>query len=289
MWNWATDTRTTAIVLDTFALVWPKQELNPNAVRWLMAARQHDRWETTQETTWAIVALGDWMSASGDLTPEYDWKLSLNQAERLSGSVAPEQALESTRHTVDLEDILKANNALSITRGRGKGNLYYSAQLNTVLPVEEIEPASKGYVVTRRYLDEDGNAVESGGVGDIITVELTLVVRDEQYYVYVEDAFPAGAEGIDTSLLTESRAERSKFLQADNRLGWGWWWFGQIQLRDEKAMLYAERLPAGTYIFSYQLRLSIPGQYHVMPAVAQNFYFPDVYGRTDGMLFTILP
>ncbi|MBN1430823.1 MAG: Ig-like domain-containing protein [Anaerolineae bacterium] len=287
LWNWATNTRTTAIVLDTFVLLWPKHELNPNAVRWLMAARQHDRWETTQETTWALIALSDWMSVSGDLRPEYDWTLSFNQEERVSGAVNPQQALDSSRHTVDLEDILKANNALSIARGRGEGNLYYTAQLNTMLPVEEIEPAGKGYVVTRRYLNEDGKAIESGSVGETITVELTLIVRDEQYYVYVEDAFPAGAEGIDVALATESGTDRPAFSKENNSQYWGWWWFNQIQIRDEKATLYAERLPAGTYIFSYKLRLGIPGQYHVLPTIVRNFYFPDIYGRAGGEIFTI--
>ncbi|MBN1313091.1 MAG: hypothetical protein JXB30_16895 [Anaerolineae bacterium] len=82
---------------------------------------------------------------------------------------------------------------------------------------------------------------------------------------------------------------RPKFLQEGSSRSWGWWWFSQIQMRDEKATLYAKRLPAGTYIFTYQLRLGVPGEYHVLPAVVQNFYFPDVYGRTGGMLFTINP
>jgi hypothetical protein len=31
----------------------------------------------------------------------------------------------------------------------------------------------------------------------------------------------------------------------------------------------------------------IPGEYQVMPAVGYQSFFPDVFGRSDGMLFTI--
>ena len=65
--NMNTDTRTTAIIIDALARLDPKHSLAPNAVRWLMGARQADHWETTQESAWAIMALTDWMAATGEL------------------------------------------------------------------------------------------------------------------------------------------------------------------------------------------------------------------------------
>ena len=75
-----TDTRTTAIVLDALAKLDPKNSLAPNTVRWLMSARKADRWETTQENAWAIMALTDWMAATGELKGNYDWQVALNDA-----------------------------------------------------------------------------------------------------------------------------------------------------------------------------------------------------------------
>lgn len=67
------------------------------------------------------------------------------------------------------------------------------------------------------------------------------------------------------------------------------WWFSQEQIRDEKAVLYAERLPAGTYVLTYQLRLGVPGEYHIMPAIAQNFDFQTFTGERGGTVFVIEP
>ncbi len=37
------------------------------------------------------------------------------------------------------------------------------------------------------------------------------------------------------------------------------------------------------------LRATVPGEYRVIPATGQEFYTPEVYGRSDGALFTLLP
>ena len=65
--RWSSTTRSTSIVLDTPGKLDPKNSLAPNTVRWLMGARKADRWKTTQENAWAIMALTDWMAVTGEL------------------------------------------------------------------------------------------------------------------------------------------------------------------------------------------------------------------------------
>ena len=71
--------------------------------------------------------------------------------------------------------------------------------------------------------------------------------------------------------------------------GWGWWWFSSTELRTEKIVLSARYLPRGTYRFVYQIRAASPGTYRVIPANGQEFYFPEVFGRGAGSLFTVTP
>jgi hypothetical protein len=69
LWNMNTDTRSTAIVIDAMTKLDPQSfigSLGPNAVRWLMSARTANRWGTTQENAWSIIALTDWMAATGE-------------------------------------------------------------------------------------------------------------------------------------------------------------------------------------------------------------------------------
>jgi len=292
VWNWNTDTRSTAIILDTFAKLWPDNDLAPNATRWLMIARSGSHWETTQETVWGIIGLTDWMVATGELTPNYDWQFSLNGQEWASGKASLENVRQSTKITIDLADLLTQTvNRLSFGRSSGDGRMYYTAHLTAYLPVEEIQPLSRGVIVNRQYLDAAGKPVTEARDGDTVTVRLSIIAPNDLYYVVVEDFYPAGAEAVDTNLLTESVTGERPTLRPDDPLseGWGWWWFSKTDLRDEKAVLFADYLPRGTYEYVYQIRLGSVGKFHVIPPVAREFYMPEVYGRGAGSQFTVLP
>ena len=81
-------------------------------------------------------------------------------------------------------------------------------------------------------------------------------------------------------------AQLNGTVQSDR---WPWWGWTptQTELRDEKVVLFATELPAGTYQYTYQMRASLPGQFQVLPATAYEMYFPEVWGRSAGEMFTI--
>jgi hypothetical protein len=60
-------------------------------------------------------------------------------------------------------------------------------------------------------------------------------------------------------------------------------------MRDDKVVLFADYLPAGTYEYTYTFRATHPGEYQVIPTTAREFYFPEVFGRGSGRLLTIEP
>jgi uncharacterized protein YfaS (alpha-2-macroglobulin family) len=308
-----TDTRSTAIILDALARLDPDNALIPNVVRWLMVARQEGIWETTQETAWALIALTDWMVETGELEANYDYSVSLNQRELISDSATRENVQESVKLKVAIADLATdASNLLAITRADGNGRLYYSAHLKVYLPVEEIKPADRGIIVSRRYTlesclaekmeDKTTNCpeVREARLGDVIRVDLTIIAPNDLYYVVVEDPLPAGAEAIDTGLATTSLLAMDPTLSRTSRVVadgtgesyypyyWWWWrWYSRTELRDDKVVLFADYLPKGTYEYSYTMRATLPGDYHVIPTVASEFYFPEVFGRSDGRLLSI--
>ncbi len=329
-WAMNTDTRSTAIILDTLARLDPDNALIPNVVRWLMIARKDGIWETTQETAWALIALTDWMVETGELEAAYDYSVSLNDSDLVEGTATKENVQESIKLKVPVADLLvDASNRLTVARTDGNGRLYYSAHLKVYLPVEEIEPAERGIIVSRRYtlescLEGREEAMRRGGeeiaassplasspprcpevreakLGDVIRVDLTIIAPNDLYYVVVEDPLPAGAEAIDTGLATTSLLAMDPTLTRQSRIFfgedegiynypyyWWWWrWYSRSELRDDKVVLFADYLPKGTYEYSYTMRATLPGDYHVIPTVASEFYFPEVFGRSDGRLLSI--
>ncbi|MGC9399135.1 MAG: Ig-like domain-containing protein [Anaerolineae bacterium] len=302
-WAMNTDTRSTAIVLDTLTKLDPDNALNPNVVRWLMVARDAGVWETTQETAWALIALTDWMVETGELDADYDFALYLNDDLLTEGSATRETVQEGVTVEVAVADLLvDATNALAVARTEGPGRLYYTAHLEVYRPVEALEPADRGFIIRRRYTDAAcaAEALANGGrvtdcpelrevkLGDVVRVDLTIITPHDRYYVVVEDPLPAGGEAIDTGLATTSLLAMDPTLRRQDSRYWWWWrWYSRSELRDEKVVLFADVLGSGTYEYSYTFRATLPGDYHVLPTVAKEFYFPEVFGRSGGRLLTI--
>jgi uncharacterized protein YfaS (alpha-2-macroglobulin family) len=289
-WIWNTDTRSTAIILDTYALLHPESDLVPNIVRWLMVARRGGHWETTQETAWALIALTDWLRATGELDANYSFIVEFNGETVAGGTADAETLREPTQLVIDVGELLRDQvNRLTFARDEGPGRMYYTAHLTAYLPVEEVGALSRGVIVSRQYLDANDEPVTEAQVGDVLTVRVTIIAPHDLYFVVVEDPIPAGTEAVNTGLLTESvLTEGPQLQQADNpEYGWGWWWFSRTEMRDEKTVLFADYLAAGTYEYTYQLRALLPGEYRVIPPNAYEFYFPEVSGHGEGSIFTI--
>jgi uncharacterized protein YfaS (alpha-2-macroglobulin family) len=180
--------------------------------------------------------------------------------------------------------------------------------LQAFFPVEDVKSLTRGISVSRQYFSADDPCFEpleedeepipctpvtSAKVGDVLQVRLTIVAPNDLYYVKVEDPFPAGMEAVDTTLKTTSQINEAPNLNNTSRYspyeGWGWWWFSRTELRDEKAVLFSSYLPRGTYEYTYQIRAGLSGAYKVLPSHVEEMYFPEVFGRGDGALFTIEP
>jgi hypothetical protein len=301
-YTWTTNTRTTALGLTTLLTLDPTNELIPQIVRWLMVARQGDAWETTQETAWSVMALTDWMVVSGDLRPDYSFSVALNGSDLAQNLPAnAENATDGETLRVAVADLLADEvNRLTFLRTDGAGNLYYRAYLEAYLPVAEVDPISKGIVIDRKYylIDPDNRQlsaeeeaarqpITSATAGDEVEVVLTIILPQDLHYAVIEDPIPAGSGAVDSNLLTTSILAQESF-EGESEWGWWWSWYTRREFRDEKVVLYADYLPAGTYEYRYTLRLGLPGQYNVLPPHGQEFYFPEVYGRGAGSTFTIL-
>jgi alpha-2-macroglobulin len=301
---WITWTRATSVVVDAFARLAPQDPLLPQAVRWLMAMRARDRWETTQETAWAVIALMDTMVAMGESAAAYDWGVALNAEALDAGTVTAATRQQPVEFTIPVSDLLRTwPNALEISRGDGPGTLYYTADLALTLPAEELGAESRGLTVERQYcavtattlLQKPGGPgelspcrpVTSARPGDLIEVRLTLILPRPRHYLVLEDFYPAGMEPVDPALNTEQEGTEPVLATQ----GRGWWAFGfnHHELRDERALFYANRLSAGTYEVRYYLRAAIPGSYQVIPATASEMYFPEVWGRSEGARFVVAP
>jgi hypothetical protein len=208
-------------------------------------------------------------------------------------TATPDNVKESEILRFEVAQLLKdQGNRVTFSRTDGQGNLYYRAHLKAYLPVPEVDAVSRGIIIDRKYYparsdEENPPPITGGTVGEEVSVVLTIVVPNDLYFVVIEDPIPAGSAAVDPKLLTSSVVSEGPSLTRPLSYGWGWWWFGRTEFHDEKVVMYSDYLPRGTYEYRYTLRLGLPGTFNVIPPSGYEFYFPEVYGRGEGSLFTI--
>jgi uncharacterized protein YfaS (alpha-2-macroglobulin family) len=291
-WNWNTDTRTTAIVLNALIQVDPEIELLPNAVRWLMFHRSGTHWYSTQETAWVLRALANWLEASQEFESAYQFVVGLNDEEIYRGTANRENITTPVQLAVPIDETLGGELAyLAFAKDDGPGNLYYTTYADIALPVEDVSAMDHGLTISRQYfLAEDlETPVTEVPQGALVQVRITMVVPNTLHYLVIDDPLPAGLEAVDTSLLISPEIPENYSFRDFRKYGWGWWFFDYIEMYDERTVISADYLSPGTYVYVYYARAATPGTYSVIPVTAEEFYFPDVFGRGEGSLFVVTP
>jgi len=295
--NLNTDTRTTAIVLDTFIRLDPEQPLLPNAVRWLMETRQDGHWSNTQDTTWSLIALTDWLTLTGEAQGKYNWEVTLNDETMGSGAVTPQNVSETVSLRTQITDLLRDQlNVLRFSRDNNQGRMYYTTDLRYSLDAAQVDALDRGVAVERYFAladDGTGSPIDGAKVGDVISVTVTIVAPTDLFHLQVEVPIPAGTVPIDTNLATTSDQFNTPQMTADTTgdetqpVWWHQWTPTYTDLRSDKVAVFATFLSAGTYQYTFNVRASVPGEFKVLPATAEQTYFPDVWGRSAGATFKI--
>ncbi len=316
---------TTAVVVYSLAQRGATSDLvNPtlaDAVRYLVSQRgASGRWGSPYETAWVILALDQYMKTTGELRGSFSFSAALNGASLAHGQASGPENMANILASAPLTQLyLSGANSLLVSREAGAGRLYYRAALTVDRPVETAPALEQGIAVSRKFLScagtpappkehrggvaggarEDCQAVTSyqmlPDASGRVKVQLTVTLPKDAYYLLVQDFIPAGADILDSSLKTSQLGEPSESAQAqyDNAdpfgEGWGWWYFNNPQIYSDHILWSADYLPAGTYVLTYTIVPSLPGQYHVLPAHAWQAYFPEVQGTSAGAVFEIKP
>jgi uncharacterized protein YfaS (alpha-2-macroglobulin family) len=224
--------------------------------------------------------------------------LDVNLQEVTNGRFTTSTITDSRTFALPVGDLFQEDaNFFNFGRGAGNGRLYYTMHLESSIDMSFVSPVNRGVSVERIYYDaecdpetETCEPITQIEAGQQVRVVLTIIAENDLVYAMIEDPIPAGTEALDPGLDINSANQGGEVTRVDEdyRFGyWGWWVFNQIEYRDEQVRFLANFLPAGTYQYSYFLQATIPGEYQVRPTFARQTFFPEVNGRSAGLVFTI--
>ena len=275
----ASTTRTTALVLDALVQVEPDHPLVAKAVRWLLGKRQGKSWGTTQETSFALLALTDYLLVNQERAADYEYEVLANDTPLHRGSF---DELSALGHTVSITmaDLQPGENRIRVVKD-GEGPLYVRLTGYVYQDVDAMAAAGE-IGVEREYLNAaTGKPLDSGEpakVGDLVRVKVSVDIPEESWYFIVEDHLPAGLEGLNERLATTSYAARE---YGDEEFSWQNNGYNRKDVLDDRVAFFITQLTPGTHTYTYLARVTHAGTFYARPAQAYLMYAPEVWGRSE--------
>jgi uncharacterized protein YfaS (alpha-2-macroglobulin family) len=292
--------RTTAMVADALVRLDPASPLLPKAVNWLMEQRQGQGWGDTQKTSFAILALTDYLLASQVQSAGAAYSVYLNDELWSEGSLdaaGSSYTLVVTYSTAISPSLLVAGDnkvllALDVKGGVVGGQIYYAAVLDVQrVPgdsgVAALEIHERSIPVQREYrLHGSGEPQTRFQRGDLVEVRLTLDVPEESWYLVVDDPLPAGFEALNERLGTTSHVAS---LYADSVYNWERYGYNRKEVRDERVSFFITHLDPGEQTFTYLVRATTEGAFTALPTQVYPMYEPEVWSRSDAAFLEVGP
>ncbi len=310
---WNNDEETNAVALRTFLQIDPDNKLVPMLSKWLVTRSRANHWQSTKATALTVYALADFVRIKRELDVDYTIRVNLNDKIARTYRVNAQNALDfDNRFIVGDLFLNDGNNTLTIEK-QGRGNVYWSAYSEYFSLEEPIKASGNEIAIKRRYFkltrnpnvkaqqsadsqvdgvidapaarrfappipvpqqpaEQEYNRSEIADKsmlqsGDLVEVELTIDSKNDYEYLVFEDMKAAGLEAQDI------RSGSS----------WGDGLSSNVELRDEKVAFFVDRLPQGTRVLRYRMRVEIPGRFHALPTNGYAMYAPEVRAISDEM------
>ncbi len=255
-----------------------------------------DHWENTQENIFCMNALLEFSRAYEQEKPAMQVIASWRKNELGEAEFNDLRDPVKTIAKPITAEYVGQKSTLDITR-EGTGRLYYTTRLSYAPKASIANSVNAGIELKREYSVERGKKWElvndntTLAPGDIVRVDLYLALPAARNFVVVDDPVPGGLEPINRDLATASvvDADKGNFAAAGGSFWFkrdGWidygisrWSFYHQEIRHDAVRFYSEYLAPGNYHLSYTAQVISPGEFRVMPSLAQEMYDTDVYGK----------
>ncbi|MCQ3937370.1 MAG: hypothetical protein DPW18_10025 [Chloroflexi bacterium] len=279
----ASTTRTTAMVLLAYAEIDPQNELVPGMVEYLSSQRRGSYgWGTTNETSFAILALTEYLVSQENSSGVTPYQVSVNGRELFTGTLKPGDT--SVTLEIPISELEHGVNSLLVDT-QGDHPVYFDLSTKYDLMQKDVEAAG-AVKITRRYLDpKTGKPLESLQAGQLVKVELIVNFSEQAYFVAVEDYLPGGLEALNEELGMSNQYHENEWEFFP--YFWEDYGYNYKEIRGDRVVFFITELEPGRHTFTYFARATTTGQFTALPAQAYAMYDLNTWGRSDSLEITV--
>ncbi|MEW6210143.1 MAG: alpha-2-macroglobulin family protein [Acidobacteriota bacterium] len=235
-WRWSDGgVEATSFALRALLAIDPRNRLVEPVTNWLIKNRRGAQWSNTRDTAITVLALNDYLKASGELQSEIEYELRVNDQLIVSKKLTAEDALSApSRFAIEQKFLRDGVNVIRINRKGGASPIYFAAEAKFFSQEEPVTSAGneiftrrdyyrlvakptllKGYVYEKLLLADNDSVVS----GDRIEAVITIEAKNNYEYLLFEDLKPAGAEAVEIRSGQPLYARELKGAAVERRFG----------------------------------------------------------------------
>jgi hypothetical protein len=212
-WRWSDGgVEATAFALRAMLEIDPTNQLIEPVTNWLIKNRRGAQWNSTRDTAIVVLALNDYLRASGELKGDLEYEVFVNGTSIAKKKITGADIFNApSRFAVDPK-LIQDSNSVRIVRKNGSAPIYFAAEAKFFSTEEPITPAGNEIFVKREYYKlaerptllkglvydreplRDGDTVKSG---ERVQTVLTIEGKNNYEYLLFEDLKPAGLEAVE--------------------------------------------------------------------------------------------
>jgi uncharacterized protein YfaS (alpha-2-macroglobulin family) len=280
-WWYQLPIETHSLMIEVFDVVANDAKSVNDLKVWLLKNKQTNHWKTTKATaaaTYALLATGaNWLDESAPVQVNFDAKAAADLNAQIK--TAQQSAQAGTGYfktTIDGEKIDKSMSTVTVSNPNQHpawGGLYwqYFEDLDKIKTFEETPLTIKKqlFLVTDGDKGEQLETIDNQQLnpGDKLKVRIELRVDRDMEYVHMKDMRASGFEPINVL---------STYKWQD---GLGYY----ESTRDASTNFFFSRLPKGTYVFEYPLRVVLAGDFSNGVTTVQSMYAPEFSSHSEGV------
>ncbi|HEY5713766.1 MAG TPA: alpha-2-macroglobulin family protein, partial [Candidatus Gracilibacteria bacterium] len=164
---------------------------------------------------------------------------------------------------------------------------YADVQLQEIFPSSKAKSISKGFWVEKQIfvLDDDKYAspLTELKLGETYRIRLRVITNTNHRQVRIVDFIPSGSDILNFAFDNVDANLQPKPDQPWYCRGWCQPLYEHHEFHEDRAEFFMDFLGNGTHQIEYLIQTRLPGSFELKPAQAQEMYFPEVFGTSDGM------
>lgn len=270
--NFGSKDASTALAIRAIVLAGGDRNLAAKGARYLTRVRQSEYWSNTYATAQVIRALVDLSKTGDELTPNYNYAVSLDGKQIDSGTVTnSKQVMKDI--TIPASSLKNGESTLSINKV-GDGQIYSTLVINEFHTDRNAKSVNHGLSVKREYVNEKGDNY-SIGVGDTVIVKITVEgLKANENYGVINDELPFGLVPINQSFKNEQYGYDPNTYYSSYDVS-------DTEVTENGMVLSLYQIAPGERTYTYKARVINEGVFIVPPVTASLMYAPEIYGRSD--------